>query len=309
MKTPYFSVILCVYNGARTLSAALHSIRAQEERDFELIVINDGSTDDSLAIIEGHAAVDRRIRSFSSPNRGLSSSRNFALANARGRMIALMDADDIWSPQKLAVHRRFHEEDPTLDASFARIAFCPDEDGLMGGPSTVSNVPKGYLGLEDVLGENPVCASSNLVARADSFGTIGGFDPRLSHNEDQDWIVRLVASGGKLAGIDRTLLYYRTSPGGLSANLDRMRECWSGLQERYTDKVDPRRMKAIYYRFLSRRALRTGAAAGTALSYALQGVAASPRAFFNSPRRGGLTLAGAVAGLAMSPRLRARLFA
>jgi glycosyltransferase involved in cell wall biosynthesis len=100
---PLVSIITPVYNAARWLPETLASVRAQTLADWEQILVDDGSSDDSVAIVEAAAAVDARFRLLHAPrNEGPSKARNLALEAARGRFIAFLDADDLWLPEKLA---------------------------------------------------------------------------------------------------------------------------------------------------------------------------------------------------------------
>jgi len=100
---PLVSIVTPVYNAARWLPATLASVRAQTFAAWEHVLADDGSTDDSVAIVEAAAAADQRIRLLRAPcNAGPSAARNLALDAARGRFIAFLDADDLWQPEKLA---------------------------------------------------------------------------------------------------------------------------------------------------------------------------------------------------------------
>jgi teichuronic acid biosynthesis glycosyltransferase TuaG len=100
---PLVSIITPVYNATRWLPETLDTVRAQTLTDWEQILVDDGSTDNSFAIIEAAAREDSRFRLLSTPrNGGPSAARNFALEAARGRFIAFLDADDLWLPEKLA---------------------------------------------------------------------------------------------------------------------------------------------------------------------------------------------------------------
>jgi hypothetical protein len=99
---PQFSIITPVYNAARWLPETLESVRAQTSSDWEHILVDDGSTDESVSIVQAAATADPRIRLLHTPsNGGPAAARNLALGNARGRYFAFLDADDLWLPEKL----------------------------------------------------------------------------------------------------------------------------------------------------------------------------------------------------------------
>src|ERR1039458_10379468 len=100
---PLVSIITPVFNASRWLPETFATVRAQTLTDWEQILVDDGSTDDSLAMVEAAAAEDPRFRSLRTPcNGGPSAARNLAIEAARGRFIAFLDADDLWHPEKLA---------------------------------------------------------------------------------------------------------------------------------------------------------------------------------------------------------------
>ena len=219
---PEISVVLPVYNAEATLEATVASVLAQGLRHFELIAIDDGSSDGSLSRLLALAAQDRRIKVIARDNGGVSSARNLGVENARAPLVAFLDADDLWHADKLARHVALHRQYPGLAASYARIAFIAEDAAGLDGAKTHSSLCRHMPCLTDVLGENPVCTASNLVVDRRWFLATGGFDPRLSYAEDQEFAARLIARGGKLGGVDAVLTGYRLSPGGLSMDLARM---------------------------------------------------------------------------------------
>lgn len=309
MTHPTISVITPIFNAYETLSTAVASVMAQSFQDWEMILIDDGSTDQSLALALSMAGEDERIRVMAQSNRGVSEARNLGAELARGSLLAFLDADDAWRSDKLAIHHQLHSADTACDASFARIAFREDITGEYARIRTFSTVPEGPVSLGAIIADNPVCTTSNLVVTRAAWDRTGPFQKGMNYAEDQEWLARLVASGGSLHGIDRTLTDYRMSEGGLSADLDQMLHGWRSLASRYADQIDLREAEAVYYRYLSRRALRTGGPAAQAIGYAARGLRRSPKGFMADPRRGGMTIAGAVAGLVMPAPLRSRVFA
>ena len=306
---PLFSVVIPVFNSQDTIEATVHSVLAQTEQDFELLLIDDGSTDGSLKHMRTAQRGDDRIRIVQGANRGVSTTRNRGVSRARGRLVAFLDSDDLWDPRKLQRHAQAHAHDPLLDISFAGVAFMDPHAIGLEASSTHSTVPAGALTVADLLAENPVCTASNLVATRACLEVIGGFRADMRFAEDQEWLARAAASGRSIRGLDEILVGYRTSPAGLSSRLDLMLAGWRGFASGHADRVDLRRAEAVYCRHLARRALRGGHGPFEALHYALRGMALSTNAFFTDPRRGGLTLASAALRPILPRPLRARLFA
>lgn len=308
MNMPEITVILPVYNAAATLDATIRSILDQTFCSFELVVIDDGSTDGSLARLLHHAASDDRIHLISRKNGGVSSARNLGFKVAKAALIAFIDADDIWHPRKLADHVALHRDEPQVAASYARIAFIERYADDLDGARTVSSLGPSCFALADVLGENPVCTASNLVVRRDWFRDTGGFDEQLSFAEDQELIARLVAMGAHIKGIDAVLTGYRFSPDGLSANYAKMHDGWRSVASRYLDTRALISLDALYCRYLARRVLRGGGSPRLVLHYVVRGLRLDAASFLRERRRGVSTLLGAIAAPFLPATIRRRVF-
>jgi len=309
MKPPLFSVIMPVYNTERYVSDAIRSVVFQTERDLELIIIDDGSTDDSLKVLLNWAAQDDRIKLVSRSNSGVSATRNLAANMAWGKWLAFIDSDDVWHPNKLERHRDLHQGNASLGASYARIAFIPATVESKVSIRTQSTVPATPLTKEQMLGENPICTTSNLVVARTLFNRLGGFDETMSFAEDQEFALRLIASGHSIMGIDELLVDYRLNDNGLSLNFSAMHKGWRQIFGIYGDPESAAEAEAIYLRYLARRALRADARWRVAIHYALMGLKLSPAAFFSNPKRGLCTLLSALVGPALPKPARIQLFA
>jgi glycosyltransferase involved in cell wall biosynthesis len=309
MSSPFFSVIVPVYNAVTTVQASIESVIAQSDGDFEVILIDDGSTDGSLAIMLAMANSDPRIKAMSQTNQGVAATRNFGVSMSRGVMLAFLDADDIWHPEKLARHRAFHAAHPRIDASYARIAFVGPNDREGAKPQTLSTVLPEAATVEQFLAENPVCTTSNLVVTREAFVATGPFRAGMSFAEDQEWLARAAAKGATICGIDEVLVDYRLSQDGLSINLERMYAGWRQLAQEYYAIEQLRHAEAIYCRYLARRALRSAAHPSVAMSYVLRGLRLDSAAFLNDAKRGWLTLLSAFAAHLLPRAARLRVFA
>ncbi|MGP6085897.1 glycosyltransferase family 2 protein [Antarctobacter jejuensis] len=302
-----FSIVIPAYNAAATILETLDSLLGQSFDDFEILVVDDGSPDETCALVRTFARTDRRIRLLANPGKGPSDARNFGAAQAKGEIIAFCDADDLWEANKLLTLASAFSAG-TGDALFGQIGFFNDDPQAL---TTLSTVPAGRVGIQMLLGENPVCTMSNLAVRRDVFMALGGFRPDMVHNEDLEWLIRLVGEGHALVGIDSLMVRYRASAGGLSADLDRMRrgrEQALTTARRYGISPDAR-SEAIHLRYLARRALRLNHPPATACRLAAQGLAMAPRAFLTPLRRGGATAAAAFAAPVLPGALRRSLFA
>lgn len=304
---PKFSIVIPCFNAAKTLGDTLASIQAQTFTDWEVFCVDDGSDDTTRDVINAAAEADNRICLLRNLGKGPSEARNLAaLHYAQGEIIAFCDADDLWNPWKLdELVTAF--SNPYLDGAFGQIAFFRETPA----DSTVSStVPDIALTIPMLLGENPVCTMSNISVRRAIFERSNGFDRSMVHNEDLDWLIRLVGQGSWIKGIKSCQVWYRTSQTGLSADLPAMlegREQALKTAARFGYRPDGK-AHAIQYRYLARRALRLGHGRTTALRFAILGIGQSPFGFFSSPRRGALTLIGALSATIMPAPLSQYFF-
>lgn len=303
---PRFSIVIPVFNAADTLIETIETIRAQTCADWEVILVDDGSTDGSRALVSTIAA-DPRFRAVRNPGKGPSAARNYGVACARGKIIAFCDADDLWEADKLdRVAAMFKRTD--VSAVFGKVAFYPTGAKM---PLRLSTVPGAALTIPMLLAENPVCTMSNLSIRTDLFHAHGGLDEAMVHNEDLDLLVRLVARGATIVGDDWLHLRYRTDARGLSSSLAKMR---AGRQEVLRRAASlghhpDNRQEAVFLRYLTRRALRMDDGAGAAFQFALEGLSTAPRAFLTPARRGVPTATAALVAPLLPKPLRRALFA
>lgn len=215
MSIPRISVAMSVYNGERFLADAIESILAQSFTDFEFLILDDGSTDSSPAIIAGYAAQDPRIRPIMRENRGLIVSLNQLLDEARAPIIARMDADDICMPQ------RFERQIAFLDAhpDYGVIGAWTDDMDENGGhyQSTGPHHPTDHASfLEAIDRWEPLLCHPVVTYRRDVVRGVGGYHAAFRHCEDMDLWLRL-ASVTKLCNLPEPLIRYRHYAGQVSA--------------------------------------------------------------------------------------------
>ncbi len=290
---PLFSIVVPCFNAEKTIGATLASLRAQSCADWEAICIDDGSSDATREYVKRAAKRDPRIRLASNPGKGPSEARNHgAMSLAKGNLIAFCDADDIWTPSKLdQLTTTF--QDASVDAAYGRIAFFSSHPS---DAKAFSTVPTSDLTIDMLLGENPVCTMSNITVRKEIITAAGGFDTTMVHNEDLEWLIRLVGNGARIVGIDHLHTWYRTSVGGLSSDLAAMFEGRVRAIATAAEfgVIPSGKSDAIHHRYLARRALRLGHDRFEPLRYAIKGVARDPVGFLFPLRRGGLTFVAAL---------------
>ncbi|WP_010162454.1 glycosyltransferase family 2 protein [Sphingomonas sp. PAMC 26617] len=211
MSDPLVSVLIPTYNGGALVRDTLASLQAQTMRDFEVIVIDDCSRDDTAAIVA--AVDDPRIRLIrAEQNRGVVLTRNAALSLARGRYIAALDQDDLCHPERFARQIGFLEANPAmvLVGTAANVLY---EGAIL--PSALAPVSTPALIQWLLRIENPLVWSS-VMLRGDAARRLDPFNrPELQYAEDFDLYHRINAFGG-IARLDAELLTYRRHPGGAS---------------------------------------------------------------------------------------------
>jgi glycosyltransferase involved in cell wall biosynthesis len=303
---PMFSIIMPCFNAAETIEETIASLIGQKDTDWELICVDDGSSDRTREKIGALMRLEPRIRLLPSDGKGPSHARNTGAARANGQIICFCDADDLWVTEKLSQLRAVFS-DPAVDGVFGRIAFF----SRVGQASAQSTVPSTPLTIEMLLGENPVCTMSNMSLRRGAFVASGGFDTRMVHNEDLDWLIRLVGHGACIVGVNQLQVWYRTAVGGLSADLCAMeRSRQQAIASAKTFGHQPtRRNEAIYLRYLARRALRLNKTGFSALRLAVQGITQSPKGFLIPPKRGLTIVVAAMVAPFLPKPLRVALFA
>jgi glycosyltransferase involved in cell wall biosynthesis len=207
------SVVIPVYNGEKTIRETIESVLTQSLKDIEIIVINDGSNDSTLEIVKSIA--DSRIHIFTYPNAGLSASRNRGISHTNGEYISFIDADDLWTPDKLESQWQVLQKKPSVAVAYSWTDYI-DESGKIfkSGRRVIAN---GDV-FEQLLLFNFLENGSNPLIRAQVFNEIGGFDESLLASEDQDMWLRL-AVNYEFTCVKKVQILYRISPNSMSANL------------------------------------------------------------------------------------------
>jgi glycosyltransferase involved in cell wall biosynthesis len=220
-RTPVVSVVMPAYNAASYLCEAIDSVLAQTFSAFELIVVDDGSTDDTLTLARGFARTDSRVRVFTTPNGGPAAARNVALGAARGEFIALLDSDDLLRPQYLATQIAIlvaHPDVSIVTSNAINLGGGANFDGkpFWTGAGTLERVTA-----RDVIAhEDAVCILS--VFRRRMCDAIGPFNPTFSGNEDYEFWLRATVAGFVLVRNYEPLASYRRHAGSLSSDEPRM---------------------------------------------------------------------------------------
>ena len=307
------SVIMPVYNVQDTLGLAIASVLEQTHRDFELILVDDGSTDQSSAMCQAMALQDERIRVIHQPNQGLAAARNTGIAAAAYDIVALLDSDDLWIPDKLERHVALLQKHPEVGVTYSASQFINDA----GEHLALCQTPKvsGVMA-KDVLLRNPIGNGSAPVIRkhvfdeiefVDDKGVVNYFDVSLRQSEDIEcWVRMVTTTDWKFQGIPQPLTLYRINDNGLSANTDKQLASWEIAQEKMQGYAPDlirrygRLARAFQYRYLARRAVRS-MDVKTARRFCLRALVTAPSIIWHEPGRT-LTTVVAVAALSLLPR-------
>jgi len=221
-RTPRVSVVVPVYNAEAFLGGTLDSLLAQTFRDYEAVIVDDGSTDTSLTIAKRYARRHPHcIRVLQQANGGVAVARNTAIAAARGELIAMLDADDQWLPNHLETALAAFDADPELGMSHSNIERV-DRNGRSLGIAE-RHWPNDRHPFDVIALRHEHVACLTVVVRRRCIEAVGGFDPQFTRLgcEDRDLWLR-IAERFPVRYLDVVTARYRTYPDSFSANCDRM---------------------------------------------------------------------------------------
>lgn len=254
--TPKITVVIAAFNAESTLKDTLDSVKAQTFQELEIIVVNDGSTDQTTTILESYSKEYDSLRIVSQKNMGVSRARMNGIYASRGEWVAFLDADDLWMPDKLELQVAELERH-----SDAVLVFADQIDVIGEREDSRTNFQQKPPARGRVLAQlffgNFISTSSVIVKRS-AIVDIGGFNPKLRVNEDTDLWLRL-SEVGEFCYVDKVLVRRRI----LSTSLTRSRqlECYKQDLEiiefwlkrrpdmfKVTDKLVSRRIGSIWKR-------------------------------------------------------------
>ncbi len=276
---PSVSIIVPVYNGASTIRETLNSVLQQSVEDLELIVVDDGSTDNTLEVAASFD--DPRLSVFSYPNAGVSTTRNRGVTHASADYVSFLDADDLWTPDKLA-----RQLDALESSQKAAVAYSWTDYIDQTGQFIAHDQQVTFSG--DVYGEllrrDFLESASNATIRRQAFLAVGGFDSSLSGAADWDFFLRL-AKCYDFVAVPSLGVLYRISNSSMSANLSMQeQECIEVIERAYEQAPEnlqflkPQSLGRIY-QYLSFKSMQgplSRAKGLTALQYFQRSLTHSP---------------------------------
>lgn len=319
------SVVIPVYNVERYIQQALDSVLAQTYQNIEIIVVDDQSPDNSIAIIKEHYN-DPRMRIISQQNRGLAGARNTGIRNANGRYVAFLDSDDFWQANKLERHLEAMQSNTNVGVSFCSSLFVNEQSQSLGRLQAPKK--KRHYQAKDIFCRNPIGNGSVPVIRKGILEQISFeannktengipytqyFDENLSQSEDVDcWTRIAIQTGTDFHYIDQPLTSYRLNNSGLSANVDKQFETWlqllnklEGYAPSFAKKYGPV-AKAFQYRYLARRSVFQGQA-NNAIKFMWLAFKTKPLALFQEFKRTVETTAASLVLACLPQRLQRKL--
>ncbi|MDZ8088197.1 MAG: glycosyltransferase [Nostoc sp. DedQUE12b] len=226
LNTIFVSVIIPAYNSEKTIIETVQSVLNQTFKNFELIIINDGSQDSTLDVIA--EIKDPRIKVFSYPNAGGNVSRNRGLKHAVGEFISFLDADDLWTPDKLQCQLKSLQENLTAKVAYSWTDYIDENSEIVLSGTHVTANGDVY---EKLLVTNFLENGSNPLIRREALIELGGFDEYLCAAQDWDMWLRLACKFDFIC-VPCPQILYRISPNSVSSNLVRQEKACLQVLER-----------------------------------------------------------------------------
>lgn len=239
-----FTVVVTTYNYAHLLPDAMRALAVQTLQDFELLIVDDGSTDNTEEIVKQFQPQFQNCHYLKKPNGGPADARNHGVQRAQGTHVAILDADDLWSPHYLETIRKRFESRPQTE-----IVFCDGVRILGDGRILRSVFPPGLPPLDGPINSAKdlfsVCDNflpSGMVFRKSLFDSVGAFDTRFSHGDDVDWVIRTAMAGADCLRIDQRLFLHRFHGSNLTHDPIAFLGTWLTIYEEHlrTSRLGPK---------------------------------------------------------------------
>lgn len=254
---PLISVVVPVYNGEKTIKETIESVLNQTFSNLELIVIDDGSQDSTLNVIAN--IEDLRLKVFSYQNGGVAISRNRGIQEAGGEFIAFLDADDLWTSDKLESQLKALQSNPQAAVAYSWVDYINESGEFLHNGNHISINGNAY---KQLLVENILENGSNPLIRKDALIEVGGFNQSLTPAEDWDMWLRLAACYDFVTVASPQILYRTLSHSG-STNVLKMEKVCSQLIEQAFNRAPvsvqylKKRASGILYYYLIHKSLES----------------------------------------------------
>jgi glycosyltransferase involved in cell wall biosynthesis len=205
------SVIIPAYNAEKTILSTIESVQKQTYQDLEIIVINDGSTDRTFEIVSNIR--DSRIKIFNYPNGGISEARNRGISHANGEYISFLDADDVWTVEKLEKQLAALQNKPQASVAYSWVAVMLETSNNLEQIAFFSGKKVTFTGniYSQLLLENFIGNGSNILVKKEAIAYVGKFDSSVNSCEDWDYYLRLAAKYQFILVPEHQILYRQTA--------------------------------------------------------------------------------------------------
>lgn len=247
---PKVSIITPAYNGAKYIAETIDSVRKQTFQDWEMIIVDDGSVDDTKAVVQRFQEQHpEKIKYFYQTNGGSGKARNTGIRMTTGEFVAFLDADDIWMPQKLEKQMSFFKNNPDIDLVYTN-ATVINNIGQEKWPYVKKR--EYHFPPEDIYRQlllRNFIPFSSVVARRKVIAEVGYFVDVIKYSEDSDLLIR-IAKDYRIKYLNEFLTKYRVSDSHKSSNLERRHRASLSIITRHYDK---KRAESLKFRFLFRR--------------------------------------------------------
>jgi glycosyltransferase involved in cell wall biosynthesis len=194
MHLPLITVAICCFNGERYLEKTLNSVLAQDYSNFEIVIVDDGSSDGTVKIIERFASQNKCIRAFFRSNHGLPASRNYVFEQAKGEWIAILDQDDLYYPSRLSRQLAIAHCYPTAGLVFCNVHHIDASDEVIDDYLSVYTLPDSFIPKGDagnlLLKLGCFSASASCLIKRETVQVVGAFDETIAYACDYDYFIR-----------------------------------------------------------------------------------------------------------------------
>lgn len=236
MSNPLVSVVICTYNGERYLQQTVESVLAQTYGNLEILIVDDGSTDGTPALVSTLAASHPRIRPFFRTNNGLPAARNFAFESAKGDWIAIIDQDDLCYPARLSRQLQIASENPDVGLVFCNTDFIDESDRVIGEHLSKFRLPERFIpkGLAGnlLLQQGCFIDSEAFFMRTAAVRAVGRMDETLRYACDYEYFIR-AGFFVDFAYTTDVLAAWRIHPEQATATSPKIREQVRGVYRRF----------------------------------------------------------------------------
>lgn len=217
---PEISVIIPAYNAELTIIETIQSVQQQTFQDFELIVIDDGSKDRTVELV--HSLKDERLKIFSYENGGVCVARNRGVSHSTGEFIAFLDADDLWTSDKLELQLKALQEHPEAGVAYSWTCFMDEQGESL---SFLSSPPYSFEGnvYQKLLVSDFIHSGSNTLIRRQAIESVGDFDSACAGCADWDYWLRLSVNWNFVV-VSKHQILYRRSSGSMSSKVEVMKK-------------------------------------------------------------------------------------